>query len=1451
MRGDDALLLLHAPEKKPPPSSALTSVDKPENVEDLAESPAHRPVNLRFLILLIVAAVALSGGVWALHRHQMHSMAATLLERSEQARRDGDLERAVEHLRGYRQLVPEDVKALGRLAYMLDQAAETPRQRFAALSLFEELLRREQDTPEIRRKLVDLSMTFGRFGDAIAHLQVLLNATPQDSELYLLLGRCHEGNRNPAQAAADYEAAIRFNPRAFEAYERLVDLLRNQLDRRSDADRVLGRMIAANPQSFDAYLLRARTHQTDGRIRDALLDARRAWQLAPDEPDVLVLAADLVASERGGSEAQTYLQADEIYERLQAAVEELPSDVRLHRALANLDLADGRTGSAEQHLRHGLEQDANDTSLRWLLADVLIERQEYDAARAEIAELRRRKAADALIGYLESRLSLVQGDWLAARKGFELTRAGNAGDAMFKSAVNLYLARCYRELGQFELESDAFRRALQHQPGSVEAQVGLATALAKIGRLEEAFVQYQPVKHVPGAAIAAARLAIQRNLRTAVQQRDWAGVEQLLDQAARDQSSQAEALVVRAELRMAQGEPEQARELLQTAVERQPGQVMFWLALADLESRTSGHAEAAALLDRADEQLGQRVELYLTRVQLATRASEDADKRLDGLSARADEFASNDRPAIARAFALAYEEIGRNAEALRHWNEAAELEPNDLAVHTRILELAIRTENVELASSSLKEIQRLEGTSGSGSRLAEAACYMLRARRGERQMLARARQLIEGAQRVSIGSPVQVQLALAELSELEGNDEAAVEHYRAAVDAGERDPRIVRRAAQLLYARHRFFDAENLIKKYQEQSPEAFSGGLGRFAAELSLRTRDRARAIELARQSVSETSAEFQDHLWLGQLLMVAGQAGEAETALQKARDLAPSRPEVWVASAHLYSRNGQPERISELLEAARKHVPAELLPLTLAQCYEAAGETERAAEAYAQVLGSNPDDPSSIWAAASFHLRQGDLERSEPLLRQLVAMPPETTRGSLAPARRALSVTLAARGTYPNFAEALGLLEQNLQGDGAAPEDLRVKARLLATRSERRRQAEAISILETLDERSPLTPDDQRLLIQLYLAIDDWEQARRWLQALLAAQSNDPDVLAFAIRTMIDNGEAEGAAQQWLVPLKSLQPQAQRTAELETRLLVGQGRDEEALQLLRQQIPNENPDAPEALDRIIRAAQVIADLSLRQERLGRTASAELLAAEAEKLLRRTIEHRPDQALVLARFLGQCWRTDEALALCDTAWQSLPAERVASTCVDVLRSGRATQEQFQRVRARLESAATAAPSSAELHFQLANVAHLQGDYTSAERLYRRTLELSPGSVITLNELALLLALNGGQTEEALRLIDRAVDAAGPLPFLLDTRATVYLSAGQHAAAIKDLRDAIADAPSAAKHFHLAQALLARDDAAAAKAELRRGVAAGLHAGSLHPLERTAYEQTVSTIDKL
>jgi Tfp pilus assembly protein PilF len=190
----------------------------------------------------------------------------------------------------------------------------------------------------------------------------------------------------------------------------------------------------------------------------------------------------------------------------------------------------------------------------------------------------------------------------------------------------------------------------------------------------------------------------------------------------------------------------------------------------------------------------------------------------------------------------------------------------------------------------------------------------------------------------------------------------------------------------------------------------------------------------------------------------------------------------------------------------------------------------------------------------------------------------------------------------------------------------------------------------------------------------------------------------------------------------------------------------------------------------------------------------------------------------------------------------------VARVSVAVLRNPGATPAQLLDVEARLKAALTLRPEVPAVTVFLAELYDLQGRQDEAVKTYRGVLRRDGRNVVALNNLAYLLAVGSGDLAEALELINRAIDLAGPVGQLLDTRAVVYLKQGQAGQAVADLQQALAQAASPGKHFHLAWAQHQAGNRAAAADAWRRATGAGLGEGSLHPLERPAFRRLAGAL---
>jgi tetratricopeptide (TPR) repeat protein len=177
------------------------------------------------------------------------------------------------------------------------------------------------------------------------------------------------------------------------------------------------------------------------------------------------------------------------------------------------------------------------------------------------------------------------------------------------------------------------------------------------------------------------------------------------------------------------------------------------------------------------------------------------------------------------------------------------------------------------------------------------------------------------------------------------------------------------------------------------------------------------------------------------------------------------------------------------------------------------------------------------------------------------------------------------------------------------------------------------------------------------------------------------------------------------------------------------------------------------------------------------------------------------------------------------------------------LRAGQPTPEQFAQVEARLRAAIKQQPRSTTLLLELADLQDARGRYTEAEALYRQVLDRQPRDIVAANNLAWLLAQKPERAAEALRLVERALEVAGPRAELLDTRAAVYLAQSRYDLAVADLERVTRDAPTGGRFFRLARAYKQASNAKAASKAWREARALDLQPQHLHPVERVAFQK--------
>ncbi|MDZ7616509.1 MAG: tetratricopeptide repeat protein, partial [Patescibacteria group bacterium] len=429
-----------------------------------------------------------------------------------------------------------------------------------------------------------------------------------------------------------------------------------------------------------------------------------------------------------------------------------------------------------------------------------------------------------------------------------------------------------------------------------------------------------------------------------------------------------------------------------------------------------------------------------------------------------------------------------------------------------------------------------------------------------------------------------------------------------------------------------------------------------------------------------------------------------------------------------------------------------------------------------------------------------------------------------------------------YQNLLDATKLIDENLKlGDNET--DRRMKVALDQAHPSRATREKAIESLEQMVARQgQKAPGDVLGLAQLYLAAGNWEKARPLLQDLVTDHPSELRYLASLIEAMVKHGE-DADAQPYLDKLVAAAPNNLGTVSLQAEALFRKGEHQQVLDLLNEFIDRSGAEPEDRSLRLRVVAGVMEQFIPRLREAGETAMARQFTDAAEALYRRYVQALPEHELLLAAFLARQGRTAEAVDMLERRWSSLDQASLAQMAILLLKSDAATESHVERTERIIARALEQNPDSVPIHLLLANWRTEQERYAEAEKHYRAVLRVHPDHAIALNNLAVLLALQGVKLEEAAQMVNRAIKNAGPIASLLDSRATIYKARGEYDKALVDIDKAIAEDASPVWLFHRAQILFRAGKKQGAAQSLAKARAQGLTSEMLQPLERAEYEK--------
>ncbi len=615
--------------------------------------------------------------------------------------------------------------------------------------------------------------------------------------------------------------------------------------------------------------------------------------------------------------------------------------------------------------------------------------------------------------------------------------------------------------------------------------------------------------------------------------------------------------------------------------------------LIALAERQQDWSKTERFLQELQKLAGDTVEQRLAQSRyFAQRGGPKAIDGLQKLAENVDRFTDAQRMELWRGLASAAAQVDDPRHAKEFFQRIAAKDPNSVSVRYQLLMLALVTRKDADVQQALREVERVAGQ--------DAYWHYAQALRlswiaeGEKKSKAVAEEALNDALKHlseahdSYPSWSSVLTLTARINDLQHKTDWALKNFLEAVELGEHDPQAIRRTLQLLFDKQRYADADRLLRELERQQlPFA---DVTQVSAEVAVHQGEFRRALDIARKAAAAGPKDYQEHLWLGQILGVVGHqakaAGqtkpaeellaEAEQALRRAVEIEPKVVGTWIALVQFFVADEAKDKAEKVIDEVSQKIPAKQAPLAIAQCYEAMQNFDAAQKKYEVALAAAPQDPLIVRTVADFYCRTHKSALAEVQLNRIIDGKVPVPDADMFWARRELAVIVANRGGYHNFQKARELIDKNLAAAESSVLDQRVRAVINVSDPVHARHKEGIRMLETLVQDQTATAEDRYQLAQMYLAAGNWIQASIQFRDLVGSYSSEPRYLTAYVFVLLEHGEIINA-ELYLNRLEKISPDGIGTVVLQARMMMAKNEPNKAFELLKGFVDRPNADPPE----------------------------------------------------------------------------------------------------------------------------------------------------------------------------------------------------------------------------------------------------------------------------------
>ncbi len=1392
---------------------------------------AAKRLNIQFVVILVSIVVVLGLGALLLLHIQSSRQISQSYQMGLAAFDEGNMEEARIHLGHVADKLTsheDQIEALRKLAFayvdLLNQPNKSHRDVELSLNVIERTLQLDpvdlgQDRVPLKEARAQCQLLMAKPGAAAQTFIELANEFPDNPQYLLSAAECYVKNKDSKAVDALSKLVSRhldFIP-GWIAYARYHQEL-GQMDL---AMQNLNSMVDSNPDSAQAYAQRSLflyAHPEMGEMALAEESAINALRLNPNNLDALLAAVRMY------TERKKFEQAHECFEKavkIAKSLENRKNDQRVVEIGIQLADMEGKPESALELLQNDVQDDPQNIGKRLNLFQRLIVLDKMEEAQKEIDNLRQvSKLSLEALGFFEAIIEIREEKWASAVKKLEQARAFMGQQPEMLAYIDRQRALCYGKLGQLDKQFEAFQKAVQnvneatcvpfylayihalHSAGKIPQMENVLTELMdKIGRTE--FMKYHELRTLYFA------LRQQKEALKPKEDQNWDVINSEMSNNNMN-ANNPEGVLLSVRMLVKQEKIDDAKELLNRAINEQPNTIAFVSYLALLEAQEKNFKKAIEIVDRKLEEKKGNPGLLITKIRILSQMKADDEevqndiaKQFKEIEELAYRMPDNIKVTVLKQLAMGWIQFEKLEEADRVYSSIIQFEPENIGIKIQLFDLARKTDNEQKMNAQMERIRREVGTNSPEYRycLATKDIWEYSKKKDSPDKLRSAKENLEIAQQTR-PSWVYIPRALAEIAILEKDYAAAISYLYRVDQVGTLTTQQLNLLIRLLYLENRDPEVKQLIARKQEAN---LASDAAMMSVEALANSGEGDEAVRRGSEIIDANDPK--DHLWIGHIALRAKDYRKAEESFRKVTEIAPENPNGWLSLLQVQKIQAIDVPKDEFIANIQKAIPPKKLPLCLAKAYQLFGEAKEAEKTFLEAVKLEPENIEILFSISQFYMCTTHPELAIPYLRKMSDLISEDKRlnvdakgQQLAWTRRSLAKVYAVMEDYDLMTQGLQLVEENLSRQPDSLDDLKVKALLLVARRNPEDNQRAIEIYENIPS---LSNSELFNLAKLYFeqsfnpdGVGMKEKFNSVMTELISSNENNAEYLTAFIEMLIAQNADTDTIASYTDRLNALNAKNAAVFYFRAKLFLLQNNS----QGLKEHIVSAFPDKPEQKDFIplIKCAALL-EIEGKNE-------------EASIVWEKLIAAEPKLMEIFMMYQARQNGIGNALAYLQANQEKVDPLLQLNLLVKACRHSKktVTREEYKQIREYVELLFRDKANSLELQVFNAKLLELQGKFNESVAIYNSLLE-KPFEAVQIASieyaLAQLLALTGKDVDRAIALIDEAVEKFPKDVILHDARAVVYMRSKERSKtdkAMEELKYALVVKDEALFHFHLA-----------------------------------------------